>query len=53
MTFYHDFREKPAGRQVLKICRGEACQTMGADALADAVKAGWGWTGTQPRPTAR
>jgi formate dehydrogenase subunit gamma len=39
MSFYHDFREKPAGRHVLKLCRAEACQTMGADALADAVKA--------------
>ena len=39
MTFYHDFRARPAGRHVLKLCRAEACQTMGADALADAVKA--------------
>lgn len=39
MSFYHDFREEPAGRHVLKLCRAEACQTMGADALADAVKA--------------
>lgn len=39
MSFYHDFREKPAGRSVLKLCRGEACQATGADALADAVKA--------------
>ncbi len=35
MTFYHDFREKPAGRHVLKLCRAEACQTMGADAMAE------------------
>jgi formate dehydrogenase subunit gamma len=35
MSFYHDFREKPAGRTVLKLCRAEACQSMGADALAD------------------
>src|SRR5450631_1148342 len=25
-TFYHDFRDKPAGRHVLKLCRAEACQ---------------------------
>ena len=24
-TFYHDFRHKPAGRHVLKLCRAEAC----------------------------
>src|ERR1700743_2140148 len=34
VTFYHDFREAPAGRHVLKLCRAEACQSMGADALA-------------------
>jgi len=34
VTFYHDFRRKPAGRHVLKLCRAEACQSMGADALA-------------------
>lgn len=39
MTFYHDFREKPTGRKVLKLCRAEACQAMGADDLADAAKA--------------
>lgn len=33
VTFYHDFRDKPAGRRVVKICRAEACQSMGADAL--------------------
>jgi formate dehydrogenase subunit gamma len=33
-TFYHDFRRKPAGRHVLKLCRAEACQAAGGDALA-------------------
>jgi formate dehydrogenase subunit gamma len=33
-TFYHDFRKKPAGRHVLKLCRAEACQAAGGDALA-------------------
>ena len=33
-TFYHDFRHHPAGRRVLKICRAEACQAAGGDALA-------------------
>ena len=33
VTFYHDFRDKPAGRHVLKICRAEACQAMGGEAL--------------------
>lgn len=34
VTFYHDFREHPAGRHVLKLCRAEACQAMGGDRLA-------------------
>ena len=34
VSFYHDFRREPAGRHVLKLCRAEACQSMGADALA-------------------
>jgi formate dehydrogenase subunit gamma len=34
VTFYHDYREEPAGRHVLKICRAEACQAAGGDALA-------------------
>lgn len=33
VSFYHDFRERPAGRHVIKICRAEACQSVGADAL--------------------
>lgn len=33
VTFYHDFRAQPAGQHVLKICRAEACQSMGAEAL--------------------
>jgi formate dehydrogenase subunit gamma len=33
VTFYHDFRRKPAGRHVLKLCRAEACQSMGGEAI--------------------
>ena len=33
MTFYHDFRATPPGRCVIKVCRAEACQAMGAEAL--------------------
>jgi formate dehydrogenase subunit gamma len=34
VTFYHDFREEPAGRHEFKLCRAEACQAAGGDALA-------------------
>ena len=38
-TFYHDFRSEPAGRHVLKLCRAEACQAAGGDALAARAQA--------------
>lgn len=34
ISFYHDFRSQPPGRHVLKLCRAEACQAMGSEALA-------------------
>jgi formate dehydrogenase subunit gamma len=48
VTFYHDFRHEPAGRHVLKLCRGEACQSMGSEALAAEIlrKLGIAWSGT-------
>lgn len=40
VSYYHHFRQKPAGKVVVQICRAEACQAVGADAFAhDAVKA--------------
>ncbi len=42
VTFYHDFREVPAGRHVLKLCRAEACQAMGADRVAAHVRGALG-----------
>lgn len=42
MSFYHDFREVPAGRHVVKLCRAEACQAMGADRVAAHAKAALG-----------
>ena len=34
VSFYHDFRTQPETRPVLKLCRAEACQARGVDALA-------------------
>ncbi|MBN8910336.1 MAG: formate dehydrogenase subunit gamma [Alphaproteobacteria bacterium] len=50
LTFYHDLRTEPAGRHVLKLCRAEACQSMGADALAQHTlgRVGVEWGGTTP-----
>ena len=38
-TFYHDFRKQPAGRHVLKLCRAEACQAAGGNAIAARAEA--------------
>jgi formate dehydrogenase subunit gamma len=38
VTFYHDFRSAPAGRTTIRICRGEACQAVGAERLVSHVR---------------
>lgn len=37
ITFYHDFRRKPAGRHVVKLCRAESCQSRGGQAIEAAA----------------
>ena len=39
ITFYHDFRTSPAAGTHVRICRAEACQAAGADALAEHARA--------------
>jgi formate dehydrogenase subunit gamma len=34
LTFYSDLRSTPPGRVRVQVCRGEACQSVGAHALA-------------------
>jgi formate dehydrogenase subunit gamma len=38
ITFYHHFRQAPAGRHTVQLCRAEACQAMQADRLATHVQ---------------
>ena len=33
VNFYHDFRQEPPGRHILRVCRAEACQSMGCEVL--------------------
>lgn len=39
LTFYHDFRRKPAGAHVIKLCRAEACLARGGAAIEQAAQA--------------
>jgi len=38
MSFYHEFRTKPQGKHVLRLCRAEACQAVGARPLWERAK---------------
>ena len=39
VTYYHHFRSEAPGRHVVQVCRAEACQAMGADALFEHAQA--------------
>jgi formate dehydrogenase subunit gamma len=53
VTFYHDFRREPAGRRVLKICRAEACQAAGCEALVGRAEKKLGIAAGQTTPDRR
>jgi formate dehydrogenase subunit gamma len=38
VSFYHDFRSEPPGRNVVRVCRAESCQAMGAVDLASHIQ---------------
>jgi formate dehydrogenase subunit gamma len=42
INFYHDFRQEPPGAHTLQVCRAEACQSMGCEALLDHVRVALG-----------
>jgi formate dehydrogenase subunit gamma len=45
ISFYHDFRDAPAGRREVKLCRAEACQATGSEAIHRDIlrRLGCGW----------
>ena len=43
-TFYKDFRREPSAPCTVQICRAEACQAVGAEALVEHAKAALGTT---------
>jgi formate dehydrogenase subunit gamma len=39
ITYYHHFRTEPAAPVTVRLCRAEACRSMGAEALAQHIEA--------------
>ena len=42
VTFYRDFRSERPGRTTVRLCRAEACQSVGAEDLVAAVEQAFG-----------
>ena len=42
VTFYRDFRSSPAGRHVVRVCRAEACKSMGSHRIVAAFEGALG-----------
>ena len=49
ITYYHHFRAAPPGRHVVQVCRAEACQACGADAVLAQAEASLGCAAGQTR----
>jgi NADH-quinone oxidoreductase subunit F len=41
-SFYDMFRHKPAGKHILRVCRGTACQAAGAERVEEALRRQFG-----------
>jgi NADH-quinone oxidoreductase subunit E len=37
-TFYAQFRLKPVGKHIIKVCHGTACHVQNADSISDAIR---------------
>lgn len=40
--FYQDYRHEPPGKHIVKVCRAEACQSMGCENLVQHVESSMG-----------
>lgn len=50
ISFYHDFHRTPPGRHIVRVCRAEACQSVGCEALAKHAEAALGVGFGETRP---
>ena len=53
VSFYHYFRHSPPGRHVVRVCRAESCQAMGAETLASHAERRLGVRFDQTTPDGR
>lgn len=37
-TFYSQFRHKPVGKHIVRVCHGTACYVLGAERITDAIR---------------
>lgn len=44
ISFYHDFHTAPPPARMVKLCRAEACQALGCEALVDELARDYGIT---------
>ena len=51
VTFYHDLRTEPPAAHTVALCRGEACQAVGAEALYAATRPARAGSATTSRST--
>jgi formate dehydrogenase subunit gamma len=51
VSFYQDFRTEPPAAHAVALCRGEACQSVGGEALYDATRARAGSLGADVEVT--
>ncbi len=41
VSFYHDYKRRESAKHCIKLCRAEACQAVGAEALAAHAEKKW------------
>ncbi|CAB3782843.1 formate dehydrogenase subunit gamma [Pararobbsia alpina] len=51
VTYYHYFRAEPPASHIVQVCRAEACQAMGSDALVSHIRARLGCSGSDSDPS--
>lgn len=46
-TFYSQFRHRPVGRHIVRVCHGTACYVLGADRITDSIRRSLGLEGEE------